>query len=412
MTDNYLLDERPLGARYRIDQPDGSWWELGWDRPLGTFYAQHWSPEPYDPFTPDEPLAWHGTDLAEFTSVASLATTIGVPIPDDIVEELQRDAHAYPHTIDPPFLGAARAFRVAATVSVPARTTLPAEPVAQVLTKLRRDPYLAAESLTAFAHGVGIDADLARQIVDGTVRHLDVDQIANVCEGLRCSPFDLWGAQLGREILDVYGPERWPRHIEPLDDGRALEVDDSFIRRRIEQQAAEVVQVEGSSPAMVQLEITRYRRSAVIAVDQQGATERVTDTLQPADPSREYHFAFQRVGELERLTARLSPAEFAAGCPAGHDATPTLVDVADRLERAGLDADMLRFRDPATGAEQWLGRDTPFDTWQTWDDPRRYYPGDPADVLDERVFDLTSPALPFAPEAAAAGELDDIGIDF
>jgi hypothetical protein len=410
VTDNSLVDERPLGARYRIDQPDGTWWELGWDRPLGTFYAQHWSPEPYDPFTPDEPLAWHGTDLAEVTTVASLAATIGVPIPDDIVESLQRDAHAYPHTIDPPFLGVARAFRDAATISAPARTTLPAEPVAQVLTRLRRDTYLAAENLTAFAHGLGIDADLARDIVDGTLRNLDVEQIADVCEGLRCSPFDLWGPQMGREILEVYGPERWPKHIEPLDDGRAVEVDDSFIRRRIGQQAAGVVQVEGSS-AVVQLEITRFRQTAVIAVDEQGATERVADTLQPADPSREYHFAFQRVGEPERMTARLSAAEFAAGCPAGHDATPTLVDIADRLERAGHAADMLRFRDPASGAEQWLGRDTPFDTWQTWDDPRRYYPGDPADVLDERVLDLTSPSLPFTPDAPGV-ELDDIGIDF
>jgi hypothetical protein len=411
MTDNSVLDERPLGARYRIDQPDGSWWELGWDRPLGTFYAQHWSPEPYDPFTPDEPLAWHGTDLAELTTVASLAATIGVPIPDGISDSLQRDALAYPHTIDPPFLGAARAFRDAVTVSAPARTTLPAEPVAQVLSNLRRDPYLAAENLAAFAHGLGIDADLARHIVDGTLRDLDVDQIANVCEGLRCSPYDLWGAQMGREILDVYGPERWPRHIEPLDDGRALEVDDTFIRRRVEQQTADVVQVEVPSPSAVQLEVTLFRQSAVLAVDEHGATERVTDALQPADPSREYHFAFQRIGAPERMTVRLSPAEFAAGCPAGHDATPTLVDVADGLERGGLNADMLRFRDPATGAEQWLGRDTPFDAWQSWDDPRHYYPGDPTDVLDERVVDLTSPALPFAADDAGV-ELDDVSIDF
>jgi hypothetical protein len=411
MTDNSILEERRLGARYRIDQPDGTWWELGWDRPLGTFYAQHWSPEPYDPFTPDEPLAWHGTDLAELTTVASLAATIGVAIPDDVADALQRDAHTYPHTLDPPFLGAARAFRDAATVSAPARSTLPAEPVAQVLANLRRDPYLAADNLTAFAHGLGIDADLTRAILDGTARDLDVDQIANICEGLRCSPFDLWGAQLGREILDAYGPERWPRHIEPLEEGRTREVDDTFIRRRIEQQAADVVHVEGSSPAVIQLEVTRFRQNAVIAVDEHGVTERVSDTLQPADPSREYHFAFHRVGEPEQITVRLSTAEFAAGCPAGHDATPTLVDVADRLERAGLDADMLRFRDPASGAEQWLGRDTPFDTWQTWDDPRRYYPGDPTDVLDERLLDLTSPALPFTPDDAGL-ELDDISIDF
>ena len=90
----------------------------------------------------------------------------------------------------------------------------------------------------------------------------------------------------------------------------------------------------------------------------------------------------------------LSPAEFAAGCPAGHDATPALVDMANRLDRVRPGTDMFRFTDPGTEAEQWIGRDTPFDPWQTWDDPRRYYPGDPADVLDERMVDLTPP-LPF-----------------
>jgi hypothetical protein len=407
MTDNPLLD-RPLGARYRIDQPDGSWWELGWDRPLGTYYAQHWSPEPYDPFTPDEPLAWHGTDLDEITTVASLAATTGVVIPDDIAQELHQDAQANPHTIDPPFLGAARAFRDAALP--PPRTTLPAEPVANVLAALRRDPYLAAENLTAFAHGLGLDTDLARNVVDGTVSDLDVDQIAHVCEALRCSPYDLWGAELGREILDVYGPERWPRHIEPLEAGRAVELDDTFIRRRVEQQAADTLHIDAPT-ATVELEVTRFRQNAVLAVDEHGTTERVTDTLQPADPSREYHFAFQRIGEPETITARLSDADFAAGCPAGHDATPTLVDIADRLERDGLDADMIRFRDPTTGAEQWLGRDTPFDAWQSWDDPRRYYPGDPADVLDERHLDLATATLPLTPDDAAV-ELDGISVDF
>lgn len=413
MSDSHAIDaDRPLGTRYRLDQPDGTWWEVGWDRPLGTFYAQHYSPEPYDPFTPDQPLAWHGTRPSELTTVVALSGRTNVRIPDAIGDELRRDAEAHPHTIDPPFLAIAAAL-ADSTDAAPqlGRRTLPASPVADALNGLRRDPYLAAEDITAFARGLGIDADLARDVVGGEVEDLNVEQIAHLCEALRCSPFDLWGPRLGREILGVYGPEQWPRYIEPLDD-RSPGIDDSFIRRRIEQQAAQVVQVADTAPTTVPLEVTRFRQTAVLAVDADGGVERVTDTLQPADRSREYHFSFQRTGEVESVVAPLTPNEFAAGCPAGHDATPALVDLANRLEAARPGADMLRFRDPATGAEQWLGRDTPFDPWQTWDDPRHYYPGDPSDLLDERMVDVTQP-LPFAvPSVEAEVELEGAGLDF
>lgn len=68
-------------------------------------------------------------------------------------------------------------------------------------------------------------------------RDLSVEQAAEVCEALRCSPYDFWGAERARTILDVYGPERWPRYIEPLDDGRQIAGSDEFLRRRIDQQA-------------------------------------------------------------------------------------------------------------------------------------------------------------------------------
>ena len=413
MSDSHAIDDdRPLGTRYRLEQPDGTWWEVGWDRPLGTFYAQHYSPEPYDPFTPDQPLAWHGTRPSELTTVVALSGRTNVRIPDAISDELRRDAEAHPHTVDPPFLQLAAEVAGLTELDHPGRTTLPAAPVADALNGLRRDPYLAADDITAFARGLGIDADLARDIADGAVDDLNVEQIAHVCEALRCSPYDLWGPRLGREILDVYGPDSWPRYIEPLDDARSLGIDDSFIRRRVEQQAAQVVQVADSAPTQVPLEVTRFRQTAVLAVDADGGVERVTDTLQPADRSREYHFAFQRTGEVESVAAPLTPDEFAAGCPAGHDATPALVDLANRLEATRPGADMFRFRDPGTDAEQWLGRDTPFDPWQTWDDPRLYYPGDPSDVLDERMVDLTPP-LPFDVRSAEAeAELEGAGLDF
>lgn len=410
MPDDIAIDDRPLGARYRIDEPGGTWWEVGWDRPLGTYYAQQYSPVPYDPFTHDNLLASHGARPSELASVAALAARLPVPLPEGVADELERDAAVHPHTVDPSFLHVARALD---RIEGPAvgRTTLPAEPVADALQRLRLDPYLSATDLSSFVSGLGIDPALARAVIDGDVVELNVEQISHVCEALRCSPYDLWGRELGREIIDVYGPERWPRYIEPLDDGRATGIADSFIRRRVEQQAAEVVHLADAGPSRLALEVTRYHQTALLAVDADGATERVTDTLQPADPSRDYHFAFQRVGGPETVVVGLSPAEFAAGCPAGADATPALVDMANRLDRVRPGTDMFRFTDPSTEAEQWIGRDTPFDSWQTWDDPRRYYPGDPADVLNEGVVELT-PTLPFDSHSVdVEAELEGAGLD-
>lgn len=422
MPDDLALHDRALGTRYRLDEHDGTWWELGWDRPLGTFYAQKYSPEPYDPFTHDNLLAWHGGRPSELPSVAALAARLPLALPEDIADGLQRDAAAFPHTADPPFLHVARHLDQAngqpgQADAIPsgARDALPAEPVAGALRRLRHDPYLAANDLGAFARGLGIDPALAQAVMDGSVSELNVEQIAHVCEALRASPYDLWGPKLGRQILDAYGPERWPRYIEPLDDGRELSGTDRFIRRRVQQQAAEIVSVADHQHEPTAVNVTRFRQTAVLAVDEHGSSTRVIDTLQSADPSAEYHFAFRRLGDTEKVTVAMTAEEFAAGCPAGHDATPALVDAAISLEHGRPGTDMLRFVDPVSGAEQWLGRETPFDPWQTWDDPTRYYPGDPADVLNEGPGGLEEP-LPFAPTADAeldpAPELDSVSLDF
>jgi hypothetical protein len=161
--------------------------------------------------------------------------------------------------------------------------------------------------------------------------------------------------------------------------------------------------------------VTRFRQTAVLAVDEQGRSVRVTDTLQPADPSTEYHFSFQRLGEPQKIVLPITAGEFAAGCPAGHDVAPALADAASDLERRRPGADMLRFTDPVAGTEQWLGRETPFDPWQSWDDPRTYYPGDPSDVLSTGPGELDEP-LPFTPPAHAeldtSAEFDSVSLDF
>jgi hypothetical protein len=42
---------------------------------------------------------------------------------------------------------------------------------------------------------------------------------------------------------------------------------------------------------------------------------------------------------------------------------------------------MVRFTSATTTNEQWLGFDHSSGTWQTWDDPRDYFPGEPSAVL-------------------------------
>lgn len=395
-------DEGAGNRRYRLDQPDGTWWEVGWDQRLGTYYALQHSPEPFDAFTADEPTTWFGTRPSEVPSTAKLVEQLNIDVPAHVLAELQRDADALTHVIDP------ETTSTTGPVERP-RTTLPALHVVETLHRLQRDPYLAADDVNTFAVELGLERELANGILDGNVDELDVEQIAHICDALHCSPYDLWGVQLGREILDVYGPEQWPRHIEPLSDGRALEIDDTFIRRRVEQQAAGVLRIVEPAKAHVELEVTRFRQTAVIAVTPEGETLRFMDTLQPADGKSEYHFAFQRVADVDMLTVPMRSVEFAAGPPPGADVAPALVDALRQLDRAEAGMDMVRLRDPETHAEQWLGRETPFDDWQTWDDPRRYYPGDPADVLDERAIEL--PTLPFERPDLDARELEGAGLD-
>lgn len=76
------------GARYEVDLPDGSWWELGWDPPLSTFYAQHYAANAGG----GEPLAaWHGTRPHQHPDVDSLEEALGWVIPAAIRAELDAD---------------------------------------------------------------------------------------------------------------------------------------------------------------------------------------------------------------------------------------------------------------------------------------------------------------------------------
>lgn len=100
---------RTPGTRYRVNLEDGRWWELGWDRPLGTYYAELHDPVPYDPFTPPDLLAWHGTTFGELPDVAALEGATGLRLDDDVAGALVADQAAFPNPRCPTFLSFAEA---------------------------------------------------------------------------------------------------------------------------------------------------------------------------------------------------------------------------------------------------------------------------------------------------------------
>ncbi len=278
------------------------------------------------------------------------------------------------------------------------RWTLPAAPVTHVLRQLIGEPGFDTSEVETFARGLGLEPRVADDLLTGRLQEVTIDQVAAVCEGLHCSPYDLWGTELARTVLHTYGPERWPRYIEPLDQpDDDASVDHTFLRRRLDQRATEIVKpvlrlvnsaTTPFAPAeSLEVEATAYRRTAVLAWTSADGVSVVSGEAAP-DSTAEYHFSFRQTTEPVRMTASTSAEEFAASPLPGFDTVPALQSLASALqERQGVEGvDLLRFVDQRTGAEQWLGWDPSVEQWQSWDDPRRYYPGDPTDVLDPGDF--------------------------
>lgn len=91
--------------------------------------------------------------------------------------------------------------------------TLPAEPVkAQIETLL----VLTHDDLPTVARGINVEPEWAKGVMDGSITEVDLDHVQRLCEGLHCTPYDFWDAESGRSIVHAYGPELWPRYIEPL----------------------------------------------------------------------------------------------------------------------------------------------------------------------------------------------------
>jgi hypothetical protein len=276
--------------------------------------------------------------------------------------------------------------------------SLPAQPVTDALRELYRDRYLADGDVDTFAAGFGLNSGVARQLLHGEVDELDLEQIAEVCEALKCSPYDLWEPELARSVLHAYGPERWPRYIEPLDAGRDF-LDDTFLDRRSAQQALDVLatsdlRLQGPrTQDATDLVVTCYRRIGVLQVDHDGAITKVSDESLPAVEGLDYHLAFQQLEAERVIVAPLSETAFNAGPAGGVDADPSLVEVAAQLgeEPELRGTTMIRFSSTRSPCEQWLGWDNVSATWQTWDDPREYFPGDADQVLAGPAVDATLP---------------------
>jgi hypothetical protein len=266
--------------------------------------------------------------------------------------------------------------------------SLPAEPVTAALRTLYRDQYLGGGDIQAFATGFGLDPTETRQLLNGEVDEVDIDKITQLCEALKCSPYEVWEPEVARTILHAYGPERWPRYMEPLDDGR-VQLDETFVNRRSAQQALDVLQTTELPPqsrhshTAIELVVTCYGEAGVLQVDDDGVITNVHDHTHPAVEGFEYHLAFRQLEPDRVVTAPLSQTEFDAGPGAGVDADPALVEVAATLRQEPQlrGTAMVRFASGSGESEQWIGWDRGSATWQTWDDPRAYFPGDPADVL-------------------------------
>lgn len=85
MTTSHLL-------RYELPLlPDETWWEIGWDPPLATFFAQR-----FESHGDASPLEWHGWRFREYPDLDPLAAAMRSPIPAAVCAKLEAARAAHP----------------------------------------------------------------------------------------------------------------------------------------------------------------------------------------------------------------------------------------------------------------------------------------------------------------------------
>ncbi|MEW6155567.1 MAG: hypothetical protein AB1673_16515 [Actinomycetota bacterium] len=98
-------------------------------------------------------------------------------------------------------------------------TTRPAwsVPAAAAAVQLHALIVDTGDDVATVARGLGVEPEWAAGVLSGEVESVDIVHVQALCEGLHCTPYDLFGADAARSIDHAYGPELWPRYIEPLD---------------------------------------------------------------------------------------------------------------------------------------------------------------------------------------------------
>lgn len=412
---------------YQLPEPDGSWWVVGWDPSLGTYYAQHVVRRIDDR---EVVLEDYGQRAHELPTIERVREVVGHDLPDHVTTALTDDAASVPETGVLPrvpwdlqhesrlrsvTVDDEAAWSTALSViaqryrdrGVEPLRALPADPVRRTFEWLHEAADVPSRDPAAFATNLGMNPVLARGILGGTIRELDPVEIRQVCESLVCSPFDLWGSELARAALPIYPPERWPRRIEPLDSLRnrpvTLPEAKKILREFAEETATRDLRgtVGGAIPPANQddliggaVVVTGYQQIAVAAIDAEGNTRTLNADSTPVEPEAEYHLVFRQVTDPTPLI-RYYPRSDQGDVTAGWDVHPGLAAAADHLRHrvgetssahgAPVHVEVVRFT-PGCGAEVWVIWRPDSDTWELAHDPRDLYPGSPSDVIQSSEF--------------------------
>ncbi len=102
---------------------------------------------------------------------------------------------------------------VGLVAEVASATWLPASPVRYQLEALVVD---TGDDVEEVGRALGVEPEWAAAVAQGTMTRVDLRHVRLVCEGLRCSPYDLWGTVGARSVAYAYGPDDWPVQTEPL----------------------------------------------------------------------------------------------------------------------------------------------------------------------------------------------------
>lgn len=250
------------------------------------------------------------------------------------------------------------------------RWALPAAPVADTLRGIQADPATGDPDLHDFARGLGLRYDLVEGILTGSKRELTLEEIAQVCESLHCTPPDLWNTQLSASITHAYGPDQWPSERQPLD----RPVDDA--------------RPEPAGPWFA----TAYRTTHVVAVTPAGERIPLDDLDAPAEANSDYYLAFWQMSHPQPVDI---PTDEPISVPApAHDSHPVLAPIADAVRSSRPKIEMVRFTNVETGQEHWLGHDARSGAWHAWDHPAEDYPGPTAELLSSGFYNDPSRLLP------------------